>query len=1243
MRVFKKTTINYNYMEPLSSFALSLAAGIALEIYNQSHVSVKVELQKAFSRALRSWCKNPFIRAKRRHMLSSAIHELLSKPELITDLKSEDSELASFYKKFEESIARYSSAYNYIKEIKDLHRFREHTYLLSNIKLTVEDTNKKFTEYIENNLPQKSRILEAEWKRQIEVYKENIYSFKPRTALSLLVKLEDSFISNDTKPSKPLLASIEFLKALCFELLSQDKDMHKCYIKAYGLDSISFPIKEKVCYSYAKIGENEKSNVLIKEVLSIDEFNPIAWAVKTFNSTNKDLDNLLSQTPQIVINDLNFKRIVYFNTSRDKEFQNQFDTYEKYNFFLNIDSCLKEEITLTNYKAAIYLIEVTLSRLLRTHFVEFTRIKTDNIDLIKSTNSILGHFLKGLSGSEILDNYVVFNFCYLYTEFVLHESRDSVVKMKELYKDIDRNNVSFLMILTNSLQLIGEDKEAIKIINEQENRFVELIHLKAFCHLKNSNIEEYIKAAKEIILLSKKIDFASCESILGIALTLNMYHRLDEIETSDFFEGKEFEFEYLKKLINSFIHILNKQTVDDEISVLHLLEDEIFQSNSTLNFYIPYSYYTVEKYNLALASFEKYISKEKESRDLYYYIHCLDKERANHIELLKLLELWRTKFSFNEDLLRLEADICRQLPDWDRCLHICEYFLSVHETDESFLTLELISLNELKSIHNSSRIEELSILFNDFNFNIDTHVHIVSRILIENGFHVVALNVLYKKAIDTGNIQARMDFFLAIMQMPEGLIQEKEIVETGCYVKYSLENEVNFIEIKEGNPFAERLIGCKKGDLITFERPILKSIDSIIILRIMDKYLCLHDEILEEVRTNPYSGFPIQSFEFKDSSPEGLNETFVNLFGAEGTIQKQRQDDAFKEYYNYNLSFTELIIQIYSSDYLGGYFNLVIERDGIAIIPMAFYPSASTRKESEYVIDFSSLPILYQISREHNIIFKDKFLISKGLVENIRAYLRNERMEPNPRMAINITLDGVIPNRIPEDATNRNIVYLEKLLEWIDTNCRETIVVSKLDIIRKLDGKLENEQFMNLLIENISLVMEDENRVLITDDSMYLKLYPIQSGKTISSELYAKTNLPMQGNSLFEFVKNRYIGYTITSEILYQEFNKKIKDQQNYYTHCISNCALRLIPSIYTIQTVVDFLKQISLNPVFPDELIKQEAINVLVSLLRGQKEEKSFRITELLIRKEFRLLGTKLDTIIESYNATLLILRQNL
>lgn len=1227
-------------MEPLSSFAISLAAGIALDFYNQSQGSVKIELQKAFKKALKLWCKNPFIRSKRRRALESKIRELLSNPERIADFQSQYAELTSFFKKYEEVIAQYSSAYNYLKEIKDLQRFREQILLLSEIKNTVEDTNKKFTEFIENNLPQINKILESEWKRQLEVYRENIYNLKPKTGLSLLVKLEESFITNETKPTNALLASIEFLKAQCYELLIQAKEMYKCYVKSYGLDAQTIQIMEKACYSYDKIGEREKSIGLIKKLLDTDEYNSTAWAMKIITDDGKNLEAHILETPPIVREDWNFKRLVYLNVLNKDDYEEQIKIFTKYDFLT--ESYNEEPITYSNYKKALYVIEIALSRLLKAPYIEFTRNETKDLESIKNTNKILSHFLQQMSESEILANYRTVEFCYYFTEFVLTEKRESVLKMKSLYQEIKKHDVSLLMMLANSLQLIGEEDDAISIINEQGIKFIETIHLEAFCYLKKSDIENYARVSKELLSSTKKIDFNSSESILSIPVLLYQNNRLDDVELSDFIDNKEIIPDSLGKLISSFIRVLKKESDNDDVINLQSIEDEIIKTNLSIKFYIPYSYFKLEKWELAISSFSKYVSREKESRDLYFYILALDKSLTRNKELLELLKIWRTKFSFNEDLLRIEADLCRQLPDWSRLLTITEYYLSKNTIDEPFLVLKLISINELELENKNKRIEELAELFKDFDFKFYGHVHNVSKVLIQNGFYKIALDIIYKKAIDSGNIQARMDYFFSTTQMPEGIIIEKDIVEVGSHVKYSIGQEVKFIHVQPENSLAEKLIGHKKGDTINMERPMVKNIDSIIILRIMDKYLCLHDEILEEVKTNPYSGFPMQSFEFKDTSPEGLNKAFIEIFGAEGTIQKQRQEDTFKKYYNFNLSFTELIIQIYNSDYLGGYYNLVSYKDGITQIPQVYYPKNISINDSEIVIDFSSLLILYQISREHNITFSNKFLITKGVVEYIRASLKKEKLEPKEKMSLNITHEKVTADKIPENASENNIVFLEKLIRWINSNCIETIVSSKLDVTRKLDGKLENEMYMNLIIENVSLVMEKESRIILTDDSIYFKFYPIQSGKTISSELYIKSNLPGNESCQLEFVKNKYIGHTYNSNILLQEFNKKLKDQPNYFAHCINSTALRLIPSEYTIFTVVSFLKQIAMNPIITSELFKQESVNALVNLLKGQREEKPFRITEQLLLKEFELLGAKLEIVLESYNTALHILGIN-
>lgn len=1226
-------------MEPLSSFAISIAAGIAIELYNTSQSEVKKELNKAFKRAIKKWCPNISIRRKRRRYMESLIRDLLSKPERIADFSSEDSELDSFFKIYEKVLCQYSSAYNYIKDTKDLQRFRRQLTFLSNIKETVEDTNKKFTNYIENNLPNTNKVLELEWVRQIEVYKESVSNLNPTTALDLLDKLEQSFMFNEVKPKNSLLASIEFLKAQCFELIGDADEMYKCYIKALNYDDASIKIKERSCFSYAKVGEFEKSNNLCVKILKQDEFNPTAHFIKIFNSKSKDLDYLLSQTPQIVLKDLNFKRLLYFNTYLNNEYSNQQQIFEKYNLLSDFQFSEQDTVTLDNYKNAIFLIQVTLHNLISTQYFEFSRIESHNSELVKYTYKILGHFLRQIANTEIKDNYKPAEFCYYYTEFLISHKNESVEKMKSLYKQIEIKSVSFLMMLANSLQLIGKIDDAIVIICSQEPKYMESLFLELYCHLKKSDISNYLKTSQEVFNSLDFINAPICESIMEIPNILHLENKLQELDALTILEKKKYENESLKTLIICFIKILCNQYDNSDIATLQSIEQQIQDISKRLFFYIPYCYYLCGEYQYAINSFKNYVSCEIESRDLSYYILALYKSQTDHRKLLQLLKTWRTQFSFNEKLLIIEANLCRLLPDWNRCVSICQYLNSNNCSSEASLTLELVALNEIKEDSNNRRLKEIAESFINFQFQSHTNVQAVCGVLIENGFYKIALEIIYNRAIIPENTEARMDFFTATSLMPEGIMQEKEIVEEDDYVKYSLNGDISFIEVKSENEIAKKLIGHKKGDIVQVERSVIKCTNSITILRITDKYIRLFEEILLEEKNNPFSGLPMQSFEIKEMSFEGINKQFTELFGANGSIQKEQHKKTIEEYYSYQLSFTELMIINFNSDYLGGYFNLINNHDGFTQIPMNYYPEYQSMDNYELVIDFSAVLILYQICREHNIKLCNKFLIISGILRYINNAIRKEKLEPNQRITLDITLEGVIPSIIPEKTKESNIVYLEGLQNWIKSNCIETIVESKLDLIRQLDRKVNNDTLMQLTIENVSLVTEKKERVLITDDMVYNRFFPLNQGKVISTELFLKINNREDNDYKTEFVNNKYIGYTYDYNTILKEFNKKKIGQTNKYSHCINNTTLRLIPTSETIVTVINFLKELALVKTLSDESFKQEATYALTNLLKGVTDEKPFLITEKLIKDKFMLLGEKLDLMIQCYNNARLIM----
>lgn len=1130
-------------------------------------------------------------------------------------------EIENFYRIFIERI----NADEILRQLEISSTFDAEIFKISR---KIDGINKNLESLINNIHTQ----LDSEWERQINVYKDNIHNFKPITALDLLVKLESSFELSQKPPTILMKATIEYLKGQCYELIGNNAEMHKCYIKAYRLDSNPIAFKEKACFAFAINDNHTEAQKIIKEIFEADLYNAIGWAVNVMISKTTDLLASLEFVPKLTLDDINFKRIIYFNTRTKFELEYLYNVYEKFEILPVLEHSEQTPLIFKNYKSRIFLIESILSKIFQTVYFDFKKSFTGDIEQVKILNPIIDDFLKQLSESEIIKNYKILQFYNEYFQFVLNEDHNSVIKMKLTFESLDVQEEMLKLIIVDCLQHINKDDEALIIINNQTTKSIELLHFEAFIYLKKTDIEGYTKCFHNIALLTKKIDLNSCDNLLGAAYTMYINGRAEDIAIEYFVKDKEFEFDYLKILLEEFLTILLKRNNSETIQKLQKIEGDLLSSKSKLIFHLPLSYYLLEEFELAINFFKKYIDKDCESRDLFIYIKSLDRTTIHNEELLTLLKHWRKNFSFNEDFLRIEGDLRRQLSDWTECAEICEFFLKKHKNEESFLTLYLISINEIDRSGKDELIEEIAGIFSNFDFIYYNNAQTVSGILLQNNYHKIALNILYKQAVIKENKQARMDYFLACINIPNEIIKDKEIVDKGLFVKYELNEVINFIEINDSNLLAKSLLGHKIGDKVIIQNPLFNSFDSVRILRIMDKFLCLHDEIVEEVKNNPYSGIPMQSFTFEDSSPEGMIQTLIKLMGASGTLIKENHENALLKYYNYELSFSEIIFQNYSSDYIGGYFDLIHFRNGFTLIPAVLYQNIEITHFKNVVLDFTSLLVFFQISREHAVTFVHKFIIAKGIVDYLKAYKKKEGSITGEQISIDVSLDGVTKSTKPEDIFKSNIQYLINLIQWIEENCIIKIAESRLNVTRRLDREIKNELFANYIVDNLSLLIEHEDCLLITDDSIHLKFSSLESGKTCSSELYIARYFGSNTPIMSEFIKNKYIGITISKEILVLELNKKLKGQINSYNHCLNNLSLSLNPNRQNIFTVIQFLKEITMSSLLIDDLIRHEAINIFVALLRGKTELKVFRITELLIEKEFKLLGTKLDLIHGSF-----------
>lgn len=1231
-----------NKMEVLSSFAINIAASIALEIFNKSQRTVEKEIKKAFEKALKNWSQNASTRKNFRESLKLKLHRSIENPKTVTDLQSsaKDKFERDFYAEFDKAIAEFPNAFNYLKEIKDFERFKEQIASLSEIEKKVDGIEQKVDILIENNLPQSSYLLE-EWKRQIALYKEDIEQLKPESSIKHLKALEDSFSIHKIQPSKSQRSYLEFLKAQCYELTGKTQEAYQSYIKAKNLSDFPLEIREKASVSYAKLGQIEQSLELAEEILKEDEFNPTAWAVKVIHSEEPDLAKRFENIPDIVKINSTFQRIVYFKTITDTKVQNKLPVYQDNGFFQDIFGYSQTPLRYSNYNDRLFFIETTVHQWISNYYFDFISRVVLNRSALEKIHQILADFLDQLSNSEIRANEDVLSFYRYFLDHVLYGNSQALKTMESLLPKIKMQKDLLGVMLANCLQLSGEIDKALEVINSFENKSLEMHSLKLFCLRKKRDVQGYSKASSEFLNELTEINNLNCDILITIIDTLYDLKKLEDYDFEQFFRSLETTHPSLKLLALNFYRTLKGENSEEIRSELKSIEPEITSEDSNFRFYLPYCYSLLKEYGSAINCFDQYLSQEYESRDFRYYILALLESNENHKKLILALENWRKKCSFQEFFLKTEIELHQRLKNWNKCLEIAHFYLQNSPNDEWVLTAKILSINGLDLPNKKNSISENFEILKKQGISDFHHIQLVSNILIEVGDYQKAIDLLYDYAKDPENILARTTYFLAVTSVPNDFKKIPEIIEKDHHVKYFRKEKEEEIKIVEGSSIASRFLGKKIGDEFSLQDRFSKELDNIKILGIADKYQHLFAEILKQQESSPYSGLPFYSFELPSDDPEALKGKLMQLFGSDGSQKNESINKAISEYYDYQISLTEVIIRAFRSDFFGGYFDLSNKQKGIIQIPLSHYGNNHLSKQTQFVLDFSSLIILNQVTQNTCKIFPEKFIIANGLIQYIKSAIKKELAERKESLSVNITLESIEIQKNDEGRASRNISYYRSLLEWIDKNCEIAIGESKLDYESAINLEAgENNILFQLFIENIALVNEDENRVLLSDDHLYYKISPLANGQIISTEFYIKRNLNGNDEYIYELVKNRYIGLSIRKELLLSEYQKKIKGESNFYVNCLNNCSLRISNNLMSAKTVVEFLQDLALNQLIDKKTLSLESTNAFVVLLSGQVHQDIFKSISFLIVRKFQLLGEKYDVVKQSIQDAISIVR---
>ncbi len=1031
--------------------------------------------------------------------------------------------------------------------------------------------------------------LEPQWKDRLDSYIATLQQFKPQTALLLLEALEKSFTTSKQKPSNELCSQISYQKGICNHFLDEKDKMCECFIFAYNNNNSNIQFEEQAALSYFKLENITKANELSDKLLCKNEYNPIAWYIKFLSNTTYDFNSI----PAFVRQKIMFQQMLY----------NYFNEKNLYDFILQmkdlsmlpyVKDYIPQCVTISNFDESIFYSNIFFSYYLSDYYFAFHYLNEGNIEVLRTLEELLKRILSAINGSELEKKYITLFFVNAYIQYIITKEVKYISEMRNHYLELESKNDILTLLCANVLQLNGQIDFALEILNDSKLNQSDIFFLKAHCFLKKNDKIKYGAAIKDWINSIEKIDNKVINSYLASIFTLKDIGETDELMLSDFIQNKKFENQELKALVETIVNSLSSELLDSQqLSTLEGLISDTQQPKLLL--YIADTYYYCKVYGLAVDLYKKYVDRDMENRELFFYINALYAAKKDSDELLGLLEKWRLKFSFQPDLLRIEADLCVILHSWNRCLDICQYFLKEHPQSEAFLSLKLQCLDTINEDWCDNEIQSMADILVDYSFKITQNIPIVATILVNRGCYIEGFKIFYKYS-ENKDVRSSYLFATIIYSQKSSnkeILKEFDEIIDGCFVKYEFNNEISFFEMdeKKTDNLYNELLGHKVGDDISIKRMSDKGY-SIRVLRIMDKYLYLHDKILEEAK-QPLSGLPMESFSFTSTEPEEMKKDLISLFGQQGEQEKVLRETAINNYYNRELSFSEVIIQAFNNEYLGGYTSLIYDQSGISILPLILYKSLPQPvNRTNFIIDFSSLAILYQIAKEHNITYPHKFLISIFTIDMIRQELRKIQLEPQSKLSFVITNEEISKYQIPENTKQNNIIYLESLLKWIQENCESVVSPRVIDFKRNISLEDKQNDVIDYIL-NTLLVYEDKQAILLTDDSVYFKFKLAQVEFSISTEQYVKNVLGEEHPALFEFIKNKYKGFTLSTKQLLDEFNKKMNSQDNYYANCLENISIvSSIPCIKLVNAVTE--SQLDINQ--QEIEIKNIFVNILIN-----------------------------------------------
>ena len=1144
-------------------------------------------------------------------------------------------ELTAFYEYFNHAIHQSATikalniAVNYKEEVFNISAYLKE--FRNELNETLDVIKREFSS---SNVAAK---LVEEWNKQLDESAENLRSFKAKTALERLENLEQRIIaqsiSNDT-----LFAKLYSLQADALGLLygidgSEEKNRQaKLFIRIHTLNPNNLDYKSNAALAYLTLEEPEKSMQLADELLVKDEFNLAGWLIKCFLA-GADFAKVLPAIP-VSLKKTDVFKLNLYRWVASKQFIKNYRELEAIGLNLGIELVTPIKISYKNlhylHLASMYLMNVYFSK----HpsivpILQFPEAKGN--PEFEYSYKILELCAEKLKGTEIQDKYLYYEFHYHCDRYVLLQEEKDLVEMESIFKQLgEAIEVEVVVRMMQAYNSFDRPEYYVKALAIADQYLIKnppaelLLIMQAGTASAMDDLEKQTHFFLQYLQFHKIIDeHAFFNFVSFVRNNTSRIKQAQKIEIASFVDTAQYEKPVYQLILQLLCSVVLKTGDRSPEQIEQLISDarqQLDLNNEPLCVQLAFAYVLTGNLEAARDFIKSYQNFDEFNESYVLYCKILyELPGGNKIELLSLLKKHREQFRIDFVLLQIEMQLTQLQGQNKEVVKLAKKGHEVFSRSEFFVRALFIGLDmDLQT----EEIKKLGPLATTFAFKDEQTIVVVAQILIKVELFTEAIELLYKYASNTANTLVRQSYFMMSHTFPKDSMKEFEEVESGMYVKYEVSGATKIIEITEDNkdkhPY-NLFLGKKAGETFSFQKPFGEVLEFFKIVRIMDKYLALFEQVMEDAG-DPLSNMPMRKIEFKGNSVEDMNASFIEAFGVTGSLQQERSEKEYEKYFNGTSNYGEITNSLFRQNFIDAYFNLSNNngKPFRAVSPAIGHSQFTD--QSQFIIDPTSLCLFYMLERESGLVFTHKFLVSAFLRQHVVWELEKTKKEEYS-MSVSITMDKVIPHVYDDQFKARRINTFEGLLAWLDTHCIVTEVPERLQFITALDPDKQHDLFFNVYLDN-RLLTDRPDHFLLTNDLMYIRSFATDRAKAISPVCYLRIyQREKQKEYTDHMLQHYYVGIPLSASIMNEEFFKMLAGQEHRFMICLENLKCNWNPESKNIGEAILFIKNLYVNSVVNDQTRDQWTFAVLQALTTGM-DDRFLNIVKIMIKREFRLLG---------------------